>query len=63
MGLQIIIGLMVFLYMMQLKKQSKGGTTYIQLREKDDMALYHDAFLQEAKNPIKASLISTITYK
>lgn len=62
MGLQIIIGLMVFLYMMQLKKQSKRGTTFIQSREKDDMALSHDAFLQEAKDSIKASLISTITY-
>lgn len=41
----------------------KGGTTFIQSREKEDMALSHDAFLQEAKNPIKASLISTITYK
>lgn len=28
----------------------KGGTTFIQLREKDDMALSHDAFLQEAKD-------------
>lgn len=27
-----------------------GGTTFIQLREKDDMALSHDAFLQEAKD-------------
>ncbi|WP_173430168.1 thiamine phosphate synthase [Sharpea azabuensis] len=26
----------------------QGGTTFIQLREKDDMALSHDAFLQEA---------------
>lgn len=26
----------------------QGGTSFIQLREKDDMALSHDAFLQEA---------------
>lgn len=31
-----------------VKEAIQGGTTFIQLREKDDMALSHDAFLQEA---------------
>ena len=31
-----------------IEEAIQGGTTFIQLREKDDMALSHDAFLQEA---------------